>query len=117
MSAAWLIIVYVTGLLGAREHRAAIGSSLFIAVLLIAGAAGVFPVMLRFAVVKALASLSERVNRQQQVRESAYLWSNRLAASARRSEQSLSKMLSLLEVDPLALDPYFATCLTRDELV
>ena len=65
----------------------------------------VFPVMLRFAVVKALASLSERVNRQQQVRESAYLWSNRLAASARRSEQSLSKMLSLLEAGPLGARP------------
>jgi cytochrome d ubiquinol oxidase subunit II len=41
------IICALTGLLGAREHRAAIGSSLFIAGLLIAGAAGVFPVMLR----------------------------------------------------------------------
>ena len=49
----------------------------------------VFPVMLRFAVVEALASLAARVNRQQQIRESGYLWANRLAAGARRSDESL----------------------------
>ena len=69
--------------------------------------------MLRFAVVEALASLAARVNRQQQIRESAYLWANRLAASARRSDESLSKMLSLLETDPFAQESYFATCLAE----
>jgi cyclic beta-1,2-glucan synthetase len=73
----------------------------------------VFPSLLRFAVVEALASLAARVNRQQQIRESAYLWANRLAGSARRSEESLSKMLALLEADPLAAEPYFATCLAE----
>ncbi len=73
----------------------------------------VFPVMLRFAVVEALASLAARVNRQQQIRESGYLWANRLAASARRDDESLSRMLSLLETDPFAQESYFATCLAE----
>ncbi len=73
----------------------------------------VFPVMLRFAVVEALASLAARVNQQQQIRESAYLWANRLAAAARRGGESLSKMLSLLATDPLAPESFFATCLAE----
>jgi cyclic beta-1,2-glucan synthetase len=73
----------------------------------------VFPVMLRFAVVEALASLAASVNRQQQIRESAYLWANRLAAGARQSGESLSRMLSLLAVDPLGPEPFFATCLVE----
>ncbi len=73
----------------------------------------VFPVMLRFAVVEALASLAARVNRQQQIRESGYLWANRLAASARRNDDTLAKMLSLVEADPYAHEAYFATCLAE----
>src|ERR1019366_10506070 len=73
----------------------------------------VFPCLLRFAVVEALASLAARVTRQQQIRESAYLWANRLAAGARRSEDSLSKVLSLLAADRPAAETYFATCLAE----
>jgi cyclic beta-1,2-glucan synthetase len=73
----------------------------------------VFPVMLRFAVVEALASLAARVDLQQQIRESSYLWTNRLAAAARRSDDSLSSMLLLLAADPLAPEPFFATCLAE----
>jgi cyclic beta-1,2-glucan synthetase len=73
----------------------------------------VFPVMLRFALVEAVAELAERVQREQQLREEAYLWANRLAASARAGQDALSKMLALLAGQRVALDPYFATCLTE----
>ena len=39
--------------------------------------------MLRFALVEALAGLAERVGQEQELREAAYLWANRLAAAAR----------------------------------
>ena len=48
----------------------------------------VFPVMLRFALVEALAELAERISREQQLREEAYLWANRLAAGARADSES-----------------------------
>ncbi len=73
----------------------------------------IFPVMLRFAVVEALAELAERVSREQQLREEAYLWANRLAAAARVGQDSLATMLKLLGGQSAPRDPYFATCLTE----
>ena len=73
----------------------------------------VFPVMLRFALVEAVSELAERVSREQQLREEAYLWANRLAAGGRAGHDSLEKMLQLLSIQPVARDPYFATCLTE----
>ena len=73
----------------------------------------VFPVMLRFAVVEALAGLAAQVNRQQQIREVGYLWANRLAAAARRDDERLARTISLLQEDPLAQEGYFATCLAE----
>ena len=73
----------------------------------------VFPVMLRFALVEALSQLAESISGEQQLREEAYLWANRLAAGARADQDSLSKMLALLAEQPVALQPYFATCLTE----
>ncbi len=73
----------------------------------------VFPVMLRFALVEALSDLAERVSREQQLREEAYLWANRLAAAARVGQESLSAILALLASQPIAAESYFATCLTE----
>src|ERR1700733_726047 len=42
-----------------------------------------FPLFLRIALIEELTRLATRVNRSQQLRESAYLWANRLANSAR----------------------------------
>jgi cyclic beta-1,2-glucan synthetase len=73
----------------------------------------VFPVMLRFALVESVAALAERISREQQLREEAYLWANRLAASARSGQDNLAKMLALLAGQTVAIDPYFDTCLTE----
>ena len=73
----------------------------------------VFPVMLRFALVEALAGLAERVGQEQELREAAYLWANRLAAAARAGGESLPRMLALLKSQPMALQPYFVTCLAE----
>ena len=43
-----------------------------------------FPLLLRMALFESLARLASRVSRAQQLREVAYLWANRLAASMRR---------------------------------
>src|SRR5262249_3328187 len=50
----------------------------------------VFPVMLRFALVEVLADLAERVSREQQLRDDAYLWANRLAFAARKGPEDLN---------------------------
>jgi cyclic beta-1,2-glucan synthetase len=73
----------------------------------------VFPVMLRFALVETVAELAEQVSREQQLREQAYLWANRLAAAGRAEDQSLARMLSLLSQEKLVRDDYFDTCLTE----
>jgi cyclic beta-1,2-glucan synthetase len=74
----------------------------------------VFPVMLRIALVEALASLAAQVSNEQQLRESAYLWANRLAeASHSEDPGSLAQMLGQLEAQPWALQPYFVTCLAE----
>jgi len=73
----------------------------------------VFPVMLRFALVAALARLAGIVSEEQRIRESAYLWANRLAASARAGGELLTGMLALMETQPVALKPYFGVCLAE----
>jgi cyclic beta-1,2-glucan synthetase len=72
-----------------------------------------FPIMLRFALVESLSGLALHVSQEQQIRESAYLWANRLAASARVGQDSLTRTLALLEAQPVALKTYFATCLAE----
>ncbi|MES1261733.1 MAG: glycosyltransferase family 2 protein, partial [Acidobacteriota bacterium] len=73
----------------------------------------VFPVMLRFALVEVLAGLAERVGKEQELRETAYLWANRLAAAARHGDDCLAEMLARLQMQPMALQPYFVTCLAE----
>jgi cyclic beta-1,2-glucan synthetase len=72
-----------------------------------------FPIMLRFALIEALAGLAVRVSQEQQIRESAYLWANRLAAAGRSGPESVARTLALLEAQSVAVQPYFATCLAE----
>ena len=71
------------------------------------------PVMLRFALIEALASLANRVSNEQHIRETAYLWANRLVESSRISLNSLNSMLLQMETDPIHTLPYFATCVVE----
>jgi|SRR5579883_669535 len=72
-----------------------------------------FPLMLRLAIIERLAVLATAAGRSQQLRETACLWANRLAASARRDPRALEQMLARLNQEPAASNPYFALSLTE----
>ena len=72
-----------------------------------------FPLFLRIALIKALTDLAILVNRGQQMRESAYLWANRLASSARIGEGAFEAMLQHLDAEPVARQPHFVTALAE----
>ena len=72
-----------------------------------------FPLFLRIALIKELTELATRVNRSQQLRESAYLWANRLASSARAGTDVFEAMLRNLETEPIARQPHFVTALAE----
>jgi cyclic beta-1,2-glucan synthetase len=72
-----------------------------------------FPLLLRLALIEALARIASSVSRAQQLREAAYLWANRLAAGVRRSPEVFERMLTLMESEPYALVPGFVTSLTE----
>ncbi len=72
-----------------------------------------FPLFLRIALIEQLTDLATRVNRGQQLRESAYLWANRLANSARAGTDVFEKMLHDLEAEPIAHQPHFVTALAE----
>ncbi len=72
-----------------------------------------FPLLLRMALIEELRQLALRVNRTQQLREAAYLWANRLAAGARRGTEEFEHLLGRMEVEPVALQPYFVTSLVE----
>ncbi len=72
-----------------------------------------FPLLLRMALFESLARLAERVSNAQQLREVAYLWANRLAASMRRGTGEFDPMLARMAGEPFALHPYFVTSLTE----
>src|ERR1700733_11604037 len=55
-----------------------------------------FPLFLRIALIEELAVLAGGVSRAQQLRETAYLWANRLSTSVRASQEEFGRMLSLL---------------------
>ena len=71
------------------------------------------PLLLRLALLEALAGFASRVSRNQQVRETAYFWANRLISSARRDADSLERILSQMAVESAAAQPYFITCLAE----
>jgi cyclic beta-1,2-glucan synthetase len=72
-----------------------------------------FPLFLRIALIEELTHLATRVNRSQQLRESAYLWANRLATSARAGADAFATMLRNLETEPIARQPHFVTALAE----
>ena len=72
-----------------------------------------FPLFLRIALIEDLAGLACAVSRAQQLREAAYLWANRLSTSVRTSPEEFDRLLSLMETEPIALQPYFITSLAE----
>jgi cyclic beta-1,2-glucan synthetase len=70
-----------------------------------------FPLFLRIALIKELTELATRVNRTQQMRETAYLWANRLASSVRVG--AFDTMLGHLETESIARQPHFVTALAE----
>jgi cyclic beta-1,2-glucan synthetase len=72
-----------------------------------------FPLFLRSALIETLTHLATRVSLSQQLRESAYLWANRLASSARSGSEVFEKMLRDLEAEATAKHPYFLTSLAE----
>ena len=73
----------------------------------------VFPVVLRFVLLEVLARLAHQVSTEQQLREEAYLWANRLATAARSGAEDLGAMMAQLAKQPKAMEPYFYTCLAE----
>ena len=72
-----------------------------------------FPLLLRVALIDELTSLALHVTRKQQLREAAYFWANRLAAGSRRGTEAFEEILHRMESEPVALEPYFITCLAE----
>jgi cyclic beta-1,2-glucan synthetase len=72
-----------------------------------------FPLFLRIALIEKLTDLASAVNRAQQLRESAYLWANRLSTSARSAPAEFDRLLGQMEKEPVALQPYFITSLAE----
>lgn len=76
-----------------------------------------FPLFLRIALIEALTRLAVRVSEGQELRESAYLWANRLATSARagrpEDNSAFEKILQYLEAEPIARQPHFVTALAE----
>jgi cyclic beta-1,2-glucan synthetase len=72
-----------------------------------------FPLMLRTALVEGLAQLALRVNQAQQLRELAYLWANRFAVHMRQDAESFAHLREILEQEPYAGEPDFATSLAE----
>ena len=72
-----------------------------------------FALMLRMALVAELAHLGVQASQKQQLREAAYFWGNRLAVGSRRGAEVFGRVLHLLEAEPVAMEPYFLTCLAE----
>ncbi len=72
-----------------------------------------FPLLLRMALIEALRQLASRVNHAQQLRETAYLWANRLAAAARRGQEEFDHILGRMEAEPIAPQSCFLISLVE----
>src|SRR5262249_52182966 len=72
-----------------------------------------FPLLLRVALIEALTGLGARVSHGQELREAAYFWANRLAAASRRGAEVFDRILQTMEAEPIAVEPYFLTCLAE----
>src|SRR5579862_5254949 len=72
-----------------------------------------FPLLLRLSLIESLTVLAGGVDHAQQIREAGYFWANRLAVSSRRDPELFESVLHLMESEPVAGEPYFATCLVE----
>lgn len=72
-----------------------------------------FPLLLRMALIEALRQLAFRVTLAQQLRETAYLWANRLAAAARLGPEEFDRILGRMETEPVAVQPRFVISLVE----
>ena len=72
-----------------------------------------FPVFLRLALIEELVVLACSTSRGQQQRELAFLWADRLVASARKGPDQLETMLTRMEAEPYALSPAFLASLAE----
>jgi cyclic beta-1,2-glucan synthetase len=72
-----------------------------------------FPLLLRLALLEALATLATQVSEAQKLREAAYLWANRLAASVRLGPEVFQRILGQMELDGVVLRPHFVICLAE----
>ena len=72
-----------------------------------------FPVFLRLALVEELVALACSTSRGQQQRELAFLWADRLIASARKGPDQLETALARMEAEPYALSPQFLASLAE----
>jgi len=72
-----------------------------------------FPVFLRLALIEELVALACSTSRGQQQRELAFLWADRLIASARKGPDQLETALARMEAEPYALSPQFLASLAE----
>ncbi|MGD0617948.1 MAG: glucoamylase family protein, partial [Bryobacteraceae bacterium] len=72
-----------------------------------------FPLLLRVALIDELTRIALRVTSNQQSRETAYFWANRLAAGSRSGTEVLERILHEMESELVALEPHFIACLAE----
>ena len=72
-----------------------------------------FPVFLRLALIEELVALACSTSRGQQQRELAFLWADRLIASARKGPNQLETALARMEAEPYARSPHFLASLAE----
>ncbi len=74
----------------------------------------IFPLLLRVVIIEALSRLATRMVHAQLLREMAFLWADRLAASARKDPETFTAMLQRLQGhEALACEADFAAALTE----
>ncbi|MEO7143770.1 MAG: glycosyl transferase, partial [Bryobacteraceae bacterium] len=71
------------------------------------------PLLLRLALIEALARFAQRISAAQQLREAAYFWANRLAAGVRQGPEVFTRILNRMEMESVALKPHFVSCLAE----
>ncbi|HTA47754.1 MAG TPA: glucoamylase family protein [Bryobacteraceae bacterium] len=72
-----------------------------------------FPLFVRVALIDALARIAARVSEGQLLRESAYLWANRLATAGRIGNEVFENTLRQMGDEPVAGKPHFVTALAE----
>lgn len=72
-----------------------------------------FPLLLRVAVIEALAGLAQRVTRSQGLTELACFWANRLGVSSRSDPAIFDRTMRLLSEEPHGREPDFVVSLSE----